>query len=134
MSGFEKARSISLQAATGADIPQYRFVGAGANGIALSAEGADSVGISLEMYDDSEHTAGNASNVIPVAVLDGAKLMVEAGAAVTAGQAVAADAEGRAIAATGTARVLGYAIEAAAKAGEFIQIVGSKGGGHFALA
>lgn len=129
MSGFESARSISLACDAGQDLPKYRFTKTSATGIVLCGSGDDSVGISLEKYDDAKFAAGNGSNVIPVAILDGAKLMVEAGAAVTAGAPIMSDADGQAIAATGvTGNVLGYALQAAAAAGEMIQIVGTKKG------
>lgn len=129
MSGFENARSISLQCG-GADIRQYRFVVAAAGGIAeADTAGVDCIGVALEAYDDSEYDAGNASNVIPVALLDGAKLMVVAGDAVTKGAAIGTDNQGRAVAVTGaTDHVLGYANEAAAAAGEQFQIVAARGG------
>lgn len=128
MSGFENARSISL-ACGAADVRQYRFVKASAAGVVECGAGDDSVGIALEGYVHANYTAGGASNVIPVAQLDGAKLMVEAGAAIAAGAPIAADADGQAVTAAGvTTNVLGYALEAAGAAGVMIQIVGTKKG------
>lgn len=128
MSGFQNARAISLACAA-ADLPANRFVRPSATGITLvGTAGLDAVGVSLEGYVQADFAAGNASNVIAVAQLDGAKLMVEAGAAVTAGAAIMSDATGRAItAATAGSNILGYAVEAAGAAGVMFQIVGSKG-------
>lgn len=128
MSGFESVRSISLAAKSGADIPQNRFVKASSTGVLLATAGSDSVGVSLEAYDDSEHAAGGAAGVIPVACLDGGKVMVEAGAAVAAGDPIASDGTGRAITATTSVQLLGYALEAAGAAGVIFQVVATKGG------
>lgn len=128
MSGFQNARAISLACAA-ANVAANRFVRPTATGITLvGTAGLDAVGVSLEGYVHADYVAGNASNVIAVAQLDGAKLMIEAGAAITAGAAVMSDASGRAItAATAGSNILGYAVEAAGAAGELIQVVSSKG-------
>lgn len=128
MSGFQNARAISLACAA-ADVPANRFVRPSSTGITtVGTAGLDAVGLSLESYDHSEFVAGNASNVIAVAQLDGAKLMVEAGAAIAAGAAIMSNNAGKAItAATAGSNILGYAVEAAAADGEMIQFVSSKG-------
>lgn len=127
MSGFQNARAISLICAAVA-IPANRFVRPSSTGIILATLGADAVGVSLEEYVQTAFAAGLASNVIAVAQLDGAKLMIEAGAAIALGAAVMSSANGRAITAVTTgSNILGYALEAAAAAGEFIQVVASKG-------
>lgn len=128
MSGFQNARAISLACAAAA-IPANRFVRPSATGIILvGTSGQDAVGVSLEAYDHAAFVAGNASNVIAVAQLDGAKLMVEAGAAIAAGAAIMSNATGKAItAATTGSNILGYAVEAAAADGEMIQIIAAKG-------
>lgn len=129
---FEAVRSISLAADAGQDLPARRFVAMSATGIILSGNTLDSVGVSLELYDDSEFALDNASNVIPVALLDGAKIEVEAGAAIAAGARVMANASGQAITAVGvTARVLGFAVAAVGASGEIVTIVGSKAAGEF---
>lgn len=123
----EAVRSVSLEADVGQDLPARRFVRPSVSGIVLAGAGGDAVGVSLELYDDSEQVAGRATRTISVALLDGAKMEVEAGAAVTAGDPVESDATGRAITAAGEGDVaLGYALNAAAGAGEFITIVGLK--------
>lgn len=132
---YEAVRSISLPVnvtAATADIPQRRFVNFVAGGLRLPAASGDAVGVTLELYDDSEFDAGNASDVIPVALLDGARIEVEAGAAVAIGARVMANVNGQAITAAGaTARVLGIAQTAAAAAGEVITIIGLKAAGEF---
>ena len=124
---FEATRSISMQAASGADIGQRRFVTLGANGIAQSGANEEAHGVALEPYDDSEFANDNASRTIPVALLDGAKIEVEAGAAVTAGDFVTSDANGQAVTATTGQRILGQAFSAAGAANEVLTIVGLRG-------
>jgi len=128
MSGFQNARAISLACAA-ANVPANRFVRPSATGIiVVGTSGQDAVGVSLEAYVHADFVAGNASNVIAVAQLDGAKLMVEAGAAIAAGAAIMSNATGKAItAATTGSNILGYAVEAAAADGEMIQIIAAKG-------
>ncbi len=128
MSGFQNARAISLACAA-ADVPANRFVRPSSTGITtVGTSGLDAVGVSLEAYIHADFVAGNASNVIAVAQLDGAKLMVMAGAAIAAGAAIMSNAAGKAItAATAGSNILGYAVDAAAADGEIIQVVASKG-------
>lgn len=127
MSGYQNARAISLACAA-ASIAANRFVAMSATGITYAAAGGNAVGMTLEAYDHTAYGLGNASNVIAVAQLDGSKLMIEAGAAIAAGAAVASDATGRAVTAAGTGTaVLGYAVPAAGAAGEIIQIVAARG-------
>lgn len=129
---YEATRSISLEADVGQDLPARRFVAMSATGVILAGNTLDAVGVSLELYDDSEQVAGNASRTIAVALLDGAKVEVEAGAGVVAGVRVMANAAGQAITATGAAaRTLGFALNAADNLGDIITIVGSKAAGEF---
>ena len=134
---FAEVRPISLKvnvAAHNADIPQRRFVNFTANGLRLAGNAGDAVGVTLEAYDDSEFDAGNASDVIPVGLLDGGRLEVQAGAAVAAGARVMSNASGQAITATGaTARVLGIAQTAAGAANEVITVIGLKAAGEFVV-
>ena len=123
---FESVRSISLVPTTDA-IAQHRFVemsGASIQQVGTSAN--DSVGVALEA------SAAASFDAIAIALLDGAKVEVEAGAAITAGVRIMSDASGRAITATGaTARVLGVALQAATAAGEVITVLGQKAAGEF---
>lgn len=127
MSGFQNVRAIALTAAA-ANIAQARFVKMTATGASLAGAGEDAVGMALESYVHADFTAGGASNVIAVAQLDGAKLMIEAGGEVAAGDPIASDATGRAVTAGFEEFVLGYATEAAGAAGVIFQIVSSKAG------
>jgi len=134
----QSARSISLPCDAGQDLPQRRFVAYSATGCVLPADGGgaaqegDVIGVSLEAYDDSEFALGNASNVIPVALLDGAVLEVEAGAeAITVGAAVSTDGSGRAKPADATGdEILGVAKTAvgAMEAGTIIEVIAQKAG------
>lgn len=125
---FESVRAITMTPVSTL-VPAHRFVSVGTNGaIDLTAANGDSVGITLE------ESPANSEVPIPVAVLDGGKIEVEANAAIAAGAAVAAagtsgDA-GRADDTAAGAGVthLGYALEAATAAGDIITIVASKRG------
>lgn len=125
---FESVRSVSLTPVSSL-IPARRFVSVTTNGaIDLTAANADAIGITLEESPNESQVA------IPVALLDGAKIEVEANAAITAGAAVAAagtsgDA-GRADDTGAGANVthLGYALEAASAAGDIITVLTSKRG------
>ena len=122
---YESARSISLT--PGSAITQRRFVTLASDGM------IDHTGNTLQAHGISLEAATAAADpAIPVAVLDGAKLEVEAGAAVAVGARVMSDASGRAITAAGaTARVLGVALTAAGAAGEIITIIGLQAAGEF---
>lgn len=122
----QAARSISL--IPGSAITRKRFVALATDGqIDHAGNGADAIGVSLE------DAALAADPAIPVALLDGAVLEVEAGAAIaTPGLRVMSDASGRAITAVGaTVRVLGVALDAAGGAGEIIRVIASKAAGEF---
>ena len=119
----EAVRSVTLTA--GAAIAQRRLVAVTTAGevIQSAAETVDSVGVSLE-------AAAAQGDVIPVALPDGAKVEIESGAAITAGDALESDATGRAITHGGaTARIVGYALEAAGGAGEFPTVLFKNGAG-----
>lgn len=118
---FEAFRSISL--IPGDVVAQRRFViiEAGTGEVVQAGANAEAVGISLEAAAAANDPA------IPVALLDGAKVEVEAGAAVALGADVTSDAAGKAVAATVGQRVLGFALTAAAADGEVITIVAQKG-------
>jgi len=129
---YQSARSISLPCDAGQDLPQRRFCSYSATGLVLGPDqGAGVLGVSLEGYDDSEFALDNSSNVIPVAVLDGAVLEVEASAeAITVGAAITADAAGQAKLANLTGDVIvGYALSATAAAGEILTFASVQSGG-----
>lgn len=124
---FEANRSITLTPVTANLINQNRFVGIVTAGeIDESTAAGDAVGVSLEASE-----AG--SNVpIPVSLLDGAKVEIEAGATVAAGVRIMSDATGRVITAAGPAgnRVLGWSLTGG-DVNEVITIVGQKSAGQF---
>ena len=88
--------------------------------------GIDAIGVSQEA------SAAASAVPIPVAILNGGKVDVEAGAVVTVGARVMSDATGRAITAVGaTARTLGWALNTTGAAGEMITVLASKAAGEF---
>ena len=119
---FQNARGITYTAT--AAIPQGRFVVSGANGqVTLAGANAEAIGVSLE-------AAAAAGDAISVAALDGAKVEVEAGAAIdvsSAAQDITSDASGRAVVAGTGERILGYALSSAGAAAEFITATVQKG-------
>lgn len=138
---YECTRSVSLEViSASADIPLRRFVTFKVtNGLALPGSAGDPariVGTTLETYDHSEVTSGNGSNVVPVALIDGAKLEIEAGEALPVGTWVIAGDDGRAMASTATAgtnltagahQELGSVVIAAGGAGEVATIQTKEG-------
>lgn len=124
---YEAVRSITLTPIAANLVNANRFIAVSTAGEVDEAVNAgDAIGVSLEA------SAASSGVAINVALLDGAKIMVESGAAVTAGTRVMSDATGRAITATGaTARTLGFALTASGAAGELITIVGLKAAGEF---
>lgn len=120
---FEAVRSVTLPVASASVIPARRAVTIDGNGqIVLAAANATPVGITLEASASGESAA------IPVALLDGSKIEIEAGAAVALGAKVAvvgvgADA-GRVddVAAGAAVRYIGVALNAAA-AGQVVTIM-----------
>ena len=129
---FEAVRSISLTPPTGA-IPARRAVVINSSGeVALAAANASPAGITLEASPDSA-TAGvttlEAQAAIPVALLDGAKIEVEANAAIALGARVAvagtgADAGRVDDTASGAGvRYIGFALNATSAAGEVCTVL-----------
>lgn len=96
----------------GAAVERCRFVSANANSAGIPATAATPViGVSMNKVDVDQ--------VLEIA--DGI-VVVEAGAAITAGAAVYADAEGKATTVEGTANVAGIALTSASAAGELITV------------
>lgn len=133
MTSKEKVSAITLIA--GAAVVANRFVTLGANGLLapIAAQGVDSVGVALRTITSGMVTEGK-DVACPVAVHDGGKLPMEAGAAIViSGGAVPviADSLGRVIAAASdNDRILGYALEAAGAAGELITVLLVKASGQ----
>ncbi|QNN99843.1 hypothetical protein P67b_00084 [Ruegeria phage Tedan] len=124
----ENVQTITLTAATGADINKRRFVSQGASGVAHTTDGDDAVGVSMGFYDDSENTAGNATTAHSVAVNQGMRIGVEAGAAVAIGDDVSSDGTGRVITSASGDAILGVAVSAGTAAGQIVDVVFSKAG------
>ena len=125
---YEAVRTLTLKPVTANVINARRFVNVvdTTDTVDESTAAGDAVGVSMFA------SAAADSEVIAVALLDGAKMEVEAGAAFAVGDRLMSDATGRAIAATGaTARVLGRALEASGAAGQIVTIVGQKDAGEF---
>lgn len=123
---YESNKSITLLPVVANVINAHRFVSILSGGLVdETTAAADAVGVS------QDESLANASVAIPVMVLDGGKIEVEAGATVAAGVRVMSDATGRAITATGaTARVLGFTLNGG-DAGEALTIVSLKAAGEF---
>ena len=123
---FESNNTITLLPVVANVINKFRFVSVLSSGLVdETVSAADAVGVS------QESSAAAASVAIPIMLLNGGKIEVEAGATVTAGARIMSDATGRCIDATGaTARVLGFALNGA-DVGEAITIVSQKAAGEF---
>ena len=123
---FESNRTITLLPVVANVVNRFRFVSVLSGGLVdETLANADAVGVS------QEDSAATASVAIPIMLLDGGKIEVEAGATVAAGVRVMSDSTGRAITATGaTARVLGFSLNGA-DVGEALTIVSQKAAGEF---
>lgn len=117
---FQSVNSITQVA--GAAVAAKRFVKKDGSGDAIQAAAAtdEVIGVSLA-------AAAAAGDAFEVAKMDGCRVEVEAGAAVTAGADVTSDTVGRAVAAGTDNAVAGFAETAADAAGEIITIVALKG-------
>ncbi|WP_299085076.1 capsid cement protein [uncultured Paraglaciecola sp.] len=123
----ELLQNITMTPVAANVINKNRFVAVVTAGeVDESIAAGDSIGVSQEA------SAAASATPIPVAILNGGKVDVEAGAIVTVGARVMSDATGRAITATGaTARVLGIALNTTGAAGEMITVLASKAAGEF---
>ena len=123
---YESNNTITLLPIVANVINKHRFVSILANGLVDEAlSGADAVGVT------QEESLAAAAVAVPVMLLNGGKIEVEAGATVTAGARIMSDATGRCIDAVGaTVRVLGFALNGAA-IGEAVTIVSQKAAGEF---
>lgn len=119
---FESVRPITHEAAaTAIRIRRFLVLNTAAQ-VAEAGADAEAVGVSLEAV-----AVSSAGTTLAVAALDGSKVEVAAGAAVTIGDFVTSDAQGRAVTATTGERILGQAMEAAGAADEVITILTGKG-------
>lgn len=105
--------TLTLRVATGQSATADRFVTIGATGVQRTGADANAIGVA--------RSDATASEVLAVDVLGSAP--VESGAAITLGQTVKSDSQGRAIPwATSGAR-LGVALESASAAGQFVEVL-----------
>lgn len=116
----ESANSLSVTAGAVVSLSRFLKVGAVA-GKMIHCAGAedDAVGVSME-------AAAADLDIIAMAKYDGAIVEIESGAAIdisSTAKPLTSDATGRAIEATGTARVMAYALQSAGAAGEFIRCI-----------
>ena len=118
---YEKARAVTLNAASGSDLAAGRFVDMGGSGLVYASAASGGVGVTAEAYDDSEVAAGNGSPAIPV-VVEGV-VAVAAGAALPLGTRVTGGTDGVAIAASAPALAQGVVVGAAGAAGEFASVL-----------
>lgn len=120
MASYEAIRAVNVEAGTAVTI--YRF-------ILRAADGQyDHSGSTAEADGVAGETQATVGGALPMVLLDGGIMKVEAGAAVTALDVVGSDASGRAIthvSGVGNWR-LGKALDAAAAAGEIIRVQGHK--------
>jgi len=123
----ELLQNITMTPVAANVINKNRFVSVVADGeVDETLSGIDAIGVSQEA------SAAASAVPIPVAILNGGKIDVEAGAVVTVGARVMSDATGRAITAVGaTARTLGWALNTTGAAGEMITVLASKAAGEF---
>jgi hypothetical protein len=118
---YQSIQTMTLIA--GAAVARNRFVklNASAQAILMAAATDDVAGVSLA-------AAAAAADPLEVAKPD-CIVQVEAGAAVALGAALMSDATGRAITFVATNKRLGVAMQAAAGAGEYIEVLFAKGAG-----
>lgn len=105
--------TITLRVATGQSATADRFVTLGAGGVNRTAADANAIGVA--------RTDAVAAEVLPVDVLG--TVAVETGAAITLGQTVKADSQGRAIPWVTSGARLGVALESASAAGQFVEVL-----------
>lgn len=124
MAIYDNKSCISLPSSGDLSSNQYQFVSINSSGqIALAGLGARADGV-LESQPEA------AGRTATVTVPNGGKVKVKAGAATTAGGAVASDASGKAVDATSGDTILGTFIDAAGAGDEVVTIVFSVGGAN----
>ena len=99
-----------------ADLVAHRFVKAGtaADGVIVCTAGAKAVGVTIDDANNGEATA--------IADSPSDKPLVESSAAISAGAEIMSDGSGKAVTATSTNKIVGYALAAAAASGQLIPV------------
>ena len=113
---------LAAPAAATIENGKNHFVTLGENGVSLATEGAAAAGILLP--DTEDKVAGGES--VTVQIKD--RTLVQVGAAVTAGDPLASDANGCAVKAAAEKFIVGYAMESATAADQIIHIQITKSG------
>ncbi len=116
MTTYQAVKTITVEAGTA--VTRFRFVVRAADGQ------YDHSGATAEADGVAADDAAAAGDALPIALMNGAVMKVEAGAAVAALATVGSDASGRAIthvSGAGNFR-LGKALDAASAAGEIIRV------------
>lgn len=105
---------FTLPASGDLSASQYRFVVPTSGQAAIAGDGVAVAGV----LQNDPPAAGAAARILALGISK-----VVAGGVVGAGVKVSSDATGRAVAASGTKFAVGYALEAAAAAGELIPVL-----------
>ena len=115
----ENTQTITLLAAASTAIRQRRFVSQGATGLAETADGLDTAGVS---FGSTTAVAGD-SRALQVVTNAGCRVEVEAGEVIAVGDDIASDAQGRAKTSVLGDFIQGKALSAAGAAGEVVDIL-----------
>lgn len=127
---FQNVKALSLPVDTsGSDIPAGRFVRYESGGLILDTDDGSNaaVGVTLEAWSATDFAAGNQGSVISVAV-DGI-VEITSGEALTAGQTVNPDTQGRAGNA-GSGPYYGFVLKDVAAADLAVNVVLVRGPGR----
>lgn len=134
----ENVKTVTREALADHTGDQYKFVvQSGGRGFALAGAGVRAFGVLLNKPSTTALSDGSLSTNSgfsdgsggTIAIIDaGGTAPLVSGAAITAGAAVMSDAGGRAVTATATNNIVGYAEQAATGAGELIAVTLTDGG------
>ena len=121
---FESVRPVTLNSQPNVAITQRRFVIYTSTGLALAGAAAEAIGVAMESF-----AAGGTgiTNPVPVALLDGAKIEVEASAAIAVGANVGVAANGKARTAVTSDPIMGIALSAPGADGQMMTILSARG-------
>jgi len=103
MAVFQSRDTRTFEAGGDLSAGQFKFVALADDGqVDLAGDGAQAIGV---LYNEPD-AAGKAATVVMTG-----KVIVEAGASVTAGDAIGVDADGNAVTAATSDIIMGYALE-----------------------